>query len=153
MRHAGAGALCLAAEAGCREAVRALSAPAAAGPDAWGSTALQWAAARGRDVAVALLLEEGRADVRAADRDGVTALHAAAARCGAPTVEALLRAGADPAAADGELALPLHWAAAAANAAALAALLEACRGHAAALRGARRLRGSGARAAGRGRLP
>jgi ankyrin repeat protein len=58
-------------------------------------TALHWAAYRD-DLKTARLLVEARADVRAANRYGVTPLSLACTSGGAPMVELLLGAGADP---------------------------------------------------------
>lgn len=69
--------------------------------DLHGRTALIWAAYRGHDEAVKVLLEEG-SQISLKDRSGNTALHWATIKGCAQVIKLLLEAGADPFDTDGE---------------------------------------------------
>ncbi|KAJ9644083.1 hypothetical protein H2199_003951 [Coniosporium tulheliwenetii] len=91
--------------------------------DSRGRTALHWAASRGNEVMVRLLLEEG-ADLHAKDEDGRTALHEAARSGKEAVVRLLLEEGADLHAKDKDGRTALHEAARSGKEAVVRLLLE-----------------------------
>jgi ankyrin repeat protein len=96
--------------------------------DADGGTALHWAAGRGHDTVVRLLLEHG-ADLAAKDGDGDTALHVAAGRGYDIVVRLLLEKGADVTATTVHGGTALHRAVGLEHKAVVQLLLEHCEEH------------------------
>ncbi|KAH8155753.1 uncharacterized protein LAJ45_00763 [Morchella importuna] len=78
--------------------------------DSLGVTALMWAASKGHEPLIRLLLEKGAAGVNDRDDEGLTALHRAASEGHIEIIESFLKHCADIHARTDDFSTVLHWA-------------------------------------------